>query len=133
MTEQMMKPSKIPCALWLCVAMLAVVLFGGISGCDRVTCADENSRAALRNLNANGTWMYVFDNDTEATFQHVEKQILATRLWAETLPDYCERKAYLDWMDYATRQIAKARASDPTRSERVKKAAEEMTKPPVYP
>ena len=33
-TEQMMKPSKIPCALWLCVAMLAVAFFGGIAAAE---------------------------------------------------------------------------------------------------
>ena len=117
-------------AVWL-VAMLGAVLFGGMTGCgeEPVICASENSRAALRNLSQPSIWWDVDRFDSETTLQYVEQRIAVTRSWAETLSDYCERRAYLKWMDHWTESVVEAR-KDRAEDERMEKVAEEKTKPP---
>ncbi|KKL04413.1 hypothetical protein LCGC14_2616300 [marine sediment metagenome] len=91
MTEQMMKPSKIPCALWLCVAMLTVVLSGGAAAEERLfqinNCPEESVRYCK---------IYTYAEKQDGEWRAVRTGLVASEceFFRDTNPFPDEKKCY---------------------------------------
>lgn len=86
------------------LVLLGLVL---LMGCD-VTCPDRDAMltAALRNFSLRSTDIYGADETELAMAQQKVDQL---RVWADTLPNRCDRKAYLTWVKLYQHEIDERR------------------------
>ena len=115
--------TRFPRLTFIFALLFLVTIMGGVSGYGRIICGSEKSTAALWNLTLDGVWWRASSFNDEAKLRRIKERITVTRQWAETLTDYCDRWAYLKWMDFAEDKIAEIQG--------VNKVAKEMTKPLV--
>jgi hypothetical protein len=76
-----------------------------LTACSKLELAPCKDSDALDNFAMRHTPYVNATSDSEEQLDKLQKEVNAQRMWAEKLPDYCQRAAYIKWLDVADYSI----------------------------